>query len=97
MTKILLIGKDCRSRAKYLESFIPIFYMQNLSIQVITINGFSAARRLLDRAKDTVLDKNDGADIIFDDIKQLGAILSLLQQHGLQPELTDIADTLYQA
>ncbi|GEM_PF-5615532 len=74
MTKILLIGKDCRSKAKYLESFIPIFYMQDFSIQGITVDNFTAACGFIDRAKDTVLDKNDGADIIFDDIKQLAAM-----------------------
>jgi hypothetical protein len=54
------------------------------------------ARHLLDRAGHTILDKNGGADIIFDDINQLGSILALLHQHGLQAELSDIADTLYQ-
>lgn len=97
MAKILLIGKDCRGKAKYLESFIPTFYMQDFSIQGITINDFTAARSLLGQAGYTVLDKNGGADIIFDDVKELGTILSLLRQHGLHSELTDLADTLYQA
>jgi hypothetical protein len=98
MAKILLIDEDHRSRAKYLESLVlPIFYMQDYSIQGMSVDDFSTARRLIDRAGYTVLDKNGGADIIFDDAKELGAILSLLRQHGLHAELTDIADTLYQA
>ena len=97
MAKILLIGKDRGSKAKYLESFIPIFYMQDFSIQGITVDNFTAARGFLDRAGYTVLDKNGGADIIFDDINQLGSILALLHQHGLRAEVSDIADTLYQA
>jgi hypothetical protein len=98
MSKILLIDEDFRSRAKYLESLLlPIFYMQDFSIQGVSVRDFSTARRLIDQAGYTVLDKNGGADIIFDDAKELGSILSLLRQHGLHAELTDIADTLYQA
>ena len=98
MARILLIDKDCSSRAKYLESLtLPAFYMQDFSIQGITVGDFNTARRLLGQSGYTVLDKNGGADIIFDDIKELGTILSLLRQHGLHSELTDIADTLYQA
>ncbi len=98
MAKILVIDKDCRSKAKYLESLtLPTFYMQDFSIQGITVGDFNTARQLIDQAGYTVLDKNGGADIIFDYIKELGTILSLLRQHGMHPELTDVADTLYQA
>ena len=98
MARILLIDKDCSSRAKYLESLtLPAFYMQDFSIQGITVGDFNTARRLLGQSGYTVLDKNGGADIIFDDVKELGTILSLLRQHGLHSELADIADTLYQA
>jgi len=98
MAKILLIDDDCRSGAKYLESFsLPTFYMQDFSIQGMSVADFTTARRLIDQAGYTVLDKNGGADIIFDDAKELETILSLLRQNGLHAELTDIADTLYQA
>jgi hypothetical protein len=98
MAKILLIDNDCRSKATYLESFaLPTFYMQDFSIQGITVGDFASARRLLDQAGYTVLDKNSGADIIFDDVKQLEAILALLRESDPQSELRDIADTLYQA
>ncbi len=98
MAKIILIDEDCISRAKYLESLVlPAFYMQDFSIQGIAVGDFNTARRLIDQAGYTVLDKNGGADIIFDDVKELGTILSLLRQHGLHSELTDIADTIYQA
>ncbi|MFH0781953.1 MAG: hypothetical protein V2B20_08375 [Pseudomonadota bacterium] len=98
MAKILLIDNDSRSRAQYLESCaLPIFYMQDFSIQGITVGDFGAARSLIGQAGYTVLDKNGGADIIFDNAKELETILSLLRQHELQSELTDIADTVYQA
>ncbi len=98
MAKILLIDEDCRSRAMYLESFVlPTFYMQDFSIQGITVSDFKTALSIVNQAGYTVLDKNVGADIIFNDIKELKTILSLLRQHGLHSELTDIVDTLYQA
>lgn len=71
--------------------------MQDFSIQGISVGNFNAARCLIDQSGYTVLDKNGGADIIFDDVKELGTILALLRQHSLYSELTDIADTLYQA
>ena len=80
MARILLIDKDCSSRAKYLESLtLPAFYMQDFSIQGITVGDFNTARRLLGQSGYTVLDKNGGADIIFDDVKQLPALLVLLR------------------
>lgn len=98
MAKILLIDNGCRSNATYLETVaLPIFYMQDFSIQGITVGDFNAARRLLGQAGYTVLDKHSGADIIFNDVKQLEAILSLLRESDPQSELRDIADTLYQA
>jgi hypothetical protein len=98
MTKILLIDEDCKSRAHYLETLVlPTFYMQDFSIQGIAVADFYRARNLLSSAGYTVLDKNGGADIIFDDVKQLPALLVLLREHGLPCELTDIADSLYQA
>jgi hypothetical protein len=98
MAKILLIDEGCKSRAQYLETqVLPTFYMQDFSIQGIAVADFPRARNLLGSAGYTVLDKNGGADIIFDDVKQLPALLVLLREHGLPCELTDIADSLYQA
>ncbi|MBU1565167.1 MAG: hypothetical protein KJ630_06020 [Proteobacteria bacterium] len=98
LLKIIFIDEDCRSKANDLESLtLPIFYMQDFSIQAITVHDISAACDLLGKAGYTVLDKNGRADIIFDDVKQLGSIVSTLRQHGFRTELADIADTIYQA
>ncbi len=98
MAKIVLIAADCKSKANYLETLaLPDFYMQDFSIQGITVDNFKAARDFVRQAGYTVLDKNGGTDSIFGDTRQLASILTLLQQQGVQAEISDIADTLYQA
>lgn len=98
MARIVLIGEDSTSKGTYLASRpLPNFYMNDFSIQGITVGDFPAACRLLAQSGYTILDKYGGADIIFNDIKQLASVLSLLRLHGIQSELGDIADTIYQA
>ncbi len=98
MARIILIAADCRSKANFLESCsLPDFYMQDFSIQGIAVDDFPAARHLLSEAGYTVLDKSCGADIFLGDVLELRTILDLLNQHDIFSELTDIADSLYQA
>lgn len=98
MAKIVLIAADCTSKANYLATVaLPDFYMQDFTIQAITVDNFKAARHLLEQAGYTVLDKNGGTDIIFGDTGQLASIFTLLRHHGVQAEISDIADTFYQA
>ena len=98
MAKIILIADDCRSKAAYLETCrLPDFYMEDFSIQGFAVRQYDNARDLLRRVGYTILDKNDSTDIIIDHAGQLMAIRSLFEQNGIQAELSDIADTIYQA
>jgi len=98
MAKIVLIADDCSSKAVYLESCqLPNFYMADFSIQALAVRQYEEACELLHRAGYTLLDKAISADIIIDHAGQLMAIRSLFRQDGIQAELSDIADTLYQA
>jgi hypothetical protein len=98
MAKIVLIADNCKCKAAYLETFqLPDFYMEDFSIQAFTVRQYDGARDLLRRAGYTILDKIISADIIIDHADQLRAIRSLFEQHGIQAELSDIADTIYQA
>jgi len=98
MAKIVLIADDCRSKAVYLESCqLPDFYMADFAIQALAVRQYGEACDLLRRAGYTLLDKAISADIIIDHAGQLMEIRSLFRQNGIQVELSDIADSLYQA
>lgn len=98
MAKIVLIADDCRSKAVYLESCqLPDFYMADYSIQALAVRQYGEACDLLRRAGYTLLDKAVSVDIIIDHAGKLMEIHSLFRQNGIQAELSDIADTLYQA
>ena len=98
LVKIFLISDDCRCKAAYLETCrLPDFCMEDFSIQGLVVRQYGDARDLLLRAGYTILDKKVSFDMIIDHAKELGAIRSLLEQNGIQTELSDIADTMYQA
>jgi hypothetical protein len=98
MIKIVLVSDDCRCKAAYLETCrLPDFYMADFSIQGLVVRRYTDARDLLLHAGYTLLDKRVNSDIIIDHVKELGTICSLLEQNGIQAELSDIADTMYQA
>ena len=98
MAKIILIADTCEARAAYLESCqLPRFYMEDFSIQGFTVQQYDDARNLIRRAGYRILDKAGSSDIFIDEVRELMAIRSLLRQNGIQVELSDIADTMYQA
>jgi hypothetical protein len=98
MARIVLIPDDCRSKAVYLESCeLPDFYMEDFSIQGFSVDRYDEARELLRRTGYTLLDKRVSADILIDRVEQVRTIHSLFEQNGIQAQLTDIADTIYQA
>ncbi len=98
MAKIVLIADDFRSKAAYLEScLLPDFYMEDFSIQGLAVRQYGDACNLLRRSGYSLLVREHGAEIIIDHARQLGRIRSLFAHNGIQAELSDIADTIYQA
>ena len=98
MINIVLIADDCKCRAAYLETRpLPDFYMEDFSIQGFTVRQYDQARELLRGAGYTVLDKKISADIVLNHVGQLREIRSLFELSGIKAELSDIADSLYQA
>ncbi len=98
MARITLIPDDCRSKAAFLECYeLPDFYMEDFSIQGFAVDRYDEARELLRGSGYTLLDKSVSADILIDSATQLCAINALFALNGIQAQLTDIADTIYQA
>ena len=98
MAKIALIADNCLSKSAYLDSCrLPTFYMEDFSILGFSVQQYDKARELLRKAGYKMLDKQFGTDILIDDAKQVVKIKDILQNNGIKAELSDIADTIYQA
>ena len=44
-----------------------------------------------------MLEQQSGTDLLLEDIGQVAAVKDILQQNAIKVELSDIADTIYQA
>lgn len=98
MAKIALIADNFHCRSAYLDTCkIPRFYMEDFSILGFTVQQYDKACELLRKAGFKMLDKKFAADILIDDAQQLVMIRDILQNNGIKAELSDIADTIYQA
>ena len=99
MARIVLVADDCASRAAYLENCqLPSAYMEDFSIQGFTVREYEQALALLMAAGYRVQPQHPcSADVEIVSAGQLAAIHQLLLTHGIQAQLSDIADTMYQA
>jgi hypothetical protein len=98
MAKIILIANTHQCKANYLETIeLPLFSMQDFTVQGIGVNNFYKAFAIVETAGYKVVADSFAAKISLDDMAQMVDILKELHRNGLQPELTNIADTLYQA
>ncbi len=98
MVKIPLIGNTCKSRSEYLETcHLPDFYMEDFSVIGFSVQQYDEACTLLRNAGYSMLEKKSGVDLLLEDIKQVAAVKDILQHNAIKVELSDIADTIYQA
>ena len=98
MAKIALIANTCKSKAAYLETCrLPTFYMEDFSILGILVEKYDTARALLKDGGYNTIDRKISTDVMIDHVEQIRTILTTLKQHGIVAELSDIADTMYQA
>lgn len=98
MAKIALLANECRSRSLYLEnSSLPTFYMEDFSILGLLVERYEEACGLLKAGGYNIVKLDGGSDIHLEHRDQIRAIIGTLKQHGIPTELSDIADTIYQA
>jgi hypothetical protein len=95
---IILVADSWRCKEAFIEQLdLPLFYMGDFSLLGIVVGDVASASRSLRQAGYKVLDKNGAADIFFHGPQQLPTLLEVLHQAGVDAELRDIAETLYQA
>lgn len=98
MAKIALIANSSESRSKYLQSaHMPVFYMEDFSILGLLVEKYEEARTVLKNKGYTIIKLEGGSDIHLDHPGQISTIITTLLQHDIHAELSDIADTIYQA
>lgn len=98
MPKIILLGDNGQDKALFLQNHdLPAFYMEDFTILGFTVQQPETAELLLRQAGYKLHDDRCGATIEIDNYLEIPVIRDLLQEAGLQVELGNIADTLYQA
>ncbi|MDR3628770.1 MAG: hypothetical protein P4L42_00390 [Desulfocapsaceae bacterium] len=96
MASILLVDEN--AKAAYLETCpLPVFYMGDFSIRGFAVGQYHKACDLLQRNGFTLLAKEFCADVIIDRPEAILKISALFAENGVEAQLSDIADSLYQA
>lgn len=98
MPKIALIENSCRNKSLYLQnSCLPTFYMEDFSVLGLVVERYEEACALLQNDGYTVLTVEGGSDIQLAHPGQISTIIASLRKSGIAAQLSDIADTIYQA
>ena len=98
MGKIALLPCDSHSRARYLENReLPYNYMADFTLMGFVVGQYQHAVSLLTSAGYRLDALECGADIHIDTPGNLREIKALLIGNNISCDLSDIADTLYQA
>ncbi len=98
MGKIALLPCDSHSRARYLDNReLPHNYMADFTLMGFVVGQYQHAFSLLTSAGYRLDVQEGGADIHIDTPRNLQEIKALLTANNISCDLSDIADTLYQA
>jgi len=92
-----LLPSDISRRAQYLQDRLPQRYMEDFSLLGLVVDRYPEACRLLADHGYHLTEEDGGAEISIDFIRQLQPLMALLAAGRIHCELTDVADTVYQA
>lgn len=98
MRKVPLCPNNANIRAAYLNSLeLPDNYMGDFSVMGFVVDRYSEAVTTLNAAGYKVDELDGGVEIYIEGVKHLPEIKALLATNNISCELSDIADTFYQA
>ena len=98
MFTIAVVEGNHAARARYLAARnLPDNYMEDFTILGIEVSDYRTAHGILQNSGYELTDCPGGGDIRVSDRAHLPQIIQKLAEYGLQPRLSDIADTIYQA
>lgn len=98
MGKIALIPCGLKCRELYLGNLeLPMNYMGDFTVMGLVVDRYQEAVNLLTSTGYQLREKNGGADIFIDTPLRLAEIKACLEANSISCDLSDIADTFYQA
>ncbi|TKB24117.1 hypothetical protein FCL47_19585 [Desulfopila sp. IMCC35006] len=98
MGKIALLPCDSHSRARYLDNReLPYNYMADFTLMGFVVGQYQLAVSLLISAGYRLDAQDGGTEIYIDTPGNLREIKALLTANNISCDISDIADTLYQA
>jgi hypothetical protein len=91
-----IINKHGRSPVASLHRQLPTFYMEDYSIIGFKVCDCDHAVRILDQHQFPLKYIEQGVEVRIDDPLHIKEVISLLKSQGLECEIADVADAMYQ-
>ncbi len=96
--KIALIPCDAESSGKYLDNIeLPLNYMGDFTLMGLVVDNYQEALTLLISSGFQLDEQEGGSDICIDSPRHISEIKTFLTANNIRCDLSDIADTFYQA
>lgn len=96
MTYYPIVGKKGPSAATALASALPTFYMGDFSVLGMRVSDCDEALRCLSQHAYATRQGAGGVEVRIDSAAAMQAVVRLLDDHGLECEVGDLADGIYQ-
>ena len=75
---------------------LPTFYMEDFSVLGFQVNDCDQAMQILDRHAFTVRQMEGSREVDIETASRMQAVMQLLKDNGLECEIADIAEGMYQ-
>jgi hypothetical protein len=100
MGKLPILPKDMNhppGKPSYLANkSLPTDYMSDYSVLGLTVSRFQEATRILEKNNYSVTKRSAGIEVSIDNAAHIQKIIRTLGKHGLDWEIKDIVDQVYQ-
>ena len=75
---------------------LPSFYMSDYSVLGILVDEYQDAIRILEENEFSVIQEHNGIEVVIDNEARLQKIFRVLKRHGIDYEVADVVDQVYQ-
>ena len=95
----ILPKPDSRGQAPAADALpepLPTFYMNDYSVMGLRVSDCAATFKLLEAHRFAVTDRQGCRGVTIGSAREVGQIIDLLFQNGVNGEMADIAEQIYQ-
>ena len=93
--KIPVLPKD-EANISFRDDLLPTFYMSDYSVVGLLVGQFQKAVRILKDCGFSIKEDGQGLELTYDHVDHLKEVFLLLKVHGIEFELSDIVNQVYQ-